>query len=329
MVNSARLGLMAPGSYLVNVARGPLVDEHALVQALEIGHFVPPRWTSSRTNRLPPTIDCVASRSACSARTTARTRAKACCEPAGKPSTTSWPAWRANDAGGSRHRRRQRDRRGGLRPFRSPMAGRSLRSIAAHGSAWRGSAGSRRRGDRDIAPRNAAASRCACEQRRPPTIQASAGNQHPGVGSLLAVNLRAPFLCIRSLSRQLIATRGSIVNVSSVHATATSVSMAAHAASKGGLAAFTRAAALELAAHGVRVNAVAPGAVETPALRESLDRRPGVERAVLERTPLGRFGQPDEIAEAVAFLLDGRRSGFMTGQCIVIDGGATARLSSE
>lgn len=146
---------------------------------------------------------------------------------------------------------------------------------------------------------------------------------------LLAVNLRAPFLCIRSMAPQLIAARGSVVNVSSVHATATSVSMAAYAASKGGLAAFTRAAALELAPHGVRVNAVAPGAVETPALRGTLDRHPHMERALLERTPLGRIGQPREIAQAVAFLLNGRRSGFMTGQCIVIDGGATARLSSE
>lgn len=147
--------------------------------------------------------------------------------------------------------------------------------------------------------------------------------------AVLAVNLRAPFLCMRGLARQLIAARGAVVNVSSVHATATSVSMAAYAASKGGIAALTRAAALELAPHGVRVNAVAPGAVETVSLRDSLDQRPDVEQSLLERTPLGRVGQGEEIAQAVSFLLDGERSGFMTGQCVVVDGGALARLSSE
>ena len=144
-----------------------------------------------------------------------------------------------------------------------------------------------------------------------------------------AINLRAPFLCIRSLAAQLIAASGAVVNVSSVHATATSLSRTAYAATKGGLTAFTRGAALELAPHGVRVNAVAPGAVDTEALQDALEQAPQVARSLLERTPLGRIGRPDEIAHAVAFLLDGERSGFMTGQCIAVDGGALARLSTE
>ncbi len=144
-----------------------------------------------------------------------------------------------------------------------------------------------------------------------------------------AINLRAPFLCIRSLAAQLIAASGAVVNVSSVHATATSLSRTAYAATKGGLTAFTRGAALELAPHGVRVNAVAPGAVDTGALQDALEQAPQVARSLLERTPLGRIGRPDEIAHAVAFLLDGERSGFMTGQCIAVDGGALARLSTE
>jgi NAD(P)-dependent dehydrogenase (short-subunit alcohol dehydrogenase family) len=147
--------------------------------------------------------------------------------------------------------------------------------------------------------------------------------------ALFAVNLRAPFVCLRGVARQLIAARGAVVNVSSVHATATSLSMGAYAASKGAISALTRAAALELAPHGVRVNTVAPGAVETPSLRDGLDRRPDVERSLVQRTPLSRIGQPDEIAQAVAFLLDGERSGFITGQCIVVDGGALARLGTE
>jgi NAD(P)-dependent dehydrogenase (short-subunit alcohol dehydrogenase family) len=147
--------------------------------------------------------------------------------------------------------------------------------------------------------------------------------------AVLAVNLRAPFLCLRALAKQLIAARGAVVNVTSVHASATSASIAAYAASKGGLSAFTRAAAIEFATHGVRVNEVVPGAVDTPALREGLGRRPDGERSLIAHTPLGRVGRADEIAQAVTFLLDGECSGFMTGQSIVVDGGALARLSTE
>jgi NAD(P)-dependent dehydrogenase (short-subunit alcohol dehydrogenase family) len=144
-----------------------------------------------------------------------------------------------------------------------------------------------------------------------------------------AINLRAPFLCMRSLAPQLIAARGAVVNISSVHATATSTARGAYAATKGGLAAFTRGAALDMAPHGVRVNAVAPGAVDTEALQKALAEMPQVRASLLERTPLRRIGRPEEIAHAVAFLLDGERSGFLTGQCIAVDGGALARLSTE
>lgn len=147
--------------------------------------------------------------------------------------------------------------------------------------------------------------------------------------AVLAVNLRAPFLCLRSLVSRLIESRGAVVNVTSVHATATSPGMAAYAASKGGLSAFTRAAALELAPHGVRVNAIAPGAVDTAALHAGLDDRGSAKRVLVERTPMARVGRAEEIAAGVAFLLDGQRSGFMTGECITIDGGALARLSTE
>lgn len=147
--------------------------------------------------------------------------------------------------------------------------------------------------------------------------------------AMFDINLRAPFLCIRSVASQLIASRGAVVNVSSVHANATSLSRSAYASSKGGLSAFTRGAALELAPHGVRVNAVAPGAVDTEALRDGLEASPHGEQSLLERTPLRRIGRPEEIAQAVAFLLDAERSGFMTGQSVVVDGGALARLSTE
>jgi len=147
--------------------------------------------------------------------------------------------------------------------------------------------------------------------------------------ALMAVNLRAPFVCLRALTERLIETQGAVVNISSVHAVATSPSIAAYAASKGGLLAFTRAAALELAPHRVRVNAVIPGAVDTPALRDGFERRHDAERSLIERTPLGRIGRPVEIAKAVAFLLDAERSGYLTGESLTVDGGVLARLSSE
>jgi NAD(P)-dependent dehydrogenase (short-subunit alcohol dehydrogenase family) len=147
--------------------------------------------------------------------------------------------------------------------------------------------------------------------------------------AVAAVNIRAAFACLKALHPRLVESRGAVVNVSSVHAIATSHSIAAYAATKGGLVAFTRAAAIELAPLGVRVNAVLPGAVETPALRAGFSRCAGAEATLVERTPLQRVGQPCDIAEAIAFLLDGKRSGFITGQELVVDGGALARLSTE
>jgi NAD(P)-dependent dehydrogenase (short-subunit alcohol dehydrogenase family) len=151
---------------------------------------------------------------------------------------------------------------------------------------------------------------------------------------VLATNLRGPFLAIQAASEALRRSRGAVVNVSSVHAVATSPGLAAYAASKGGLAALTRAAALELAPE-VRVNAVLPGAVDTPMLRAGVRRwaEPDQVDATLDqlalRTPLRRIAAPSEIAQVILFLADGDRSSFVTGQTIVADGGVTAKLSSE
>ncbi len=152
---------------------------------------------------------------------------------------------------------------------------------------------------------------------------------------VMAANVRSVYLTIRAAYPLLRACAGAIINTSSVHALATSSGIAAYAASKGALLALTRAAALELAKDGIRVNAVLPGAVDTPMLRAGLSRRPeegeredGM-RALAVRTPLGRVAQPDEIAQAILFLADEARSRFITGQAFVVDGGATARLSTE
>ena len=132
------------------------------------------------------------------------------------------------------------------------------------------------------------------------------------------------------------AGESAIVNVSSVHAIQTSTNISAYAASKGGILALTRAMAIEFAPNNIRVNAVLPGAVDTPMLRSGLDRGQHSGSSMTDRldnlarkTVNGRIGQPFEIAQAVYFLAGGETSSFMTGQALVVDGGATARLSTE
>jgi NAD(P)-dependent dehydrogenase (short-subunit alcohol dehydrogenase family) len=152
---------------------------------------------------------------------------------------------------------------------------------------------------------------------------------------LMAVNLRSVFVAVRSIL-EFFRTGASIVNVSSVHAVVTSPNLSAYAASKGAISALTRSLAVELAQRGIRVNAVVPGAIDTAMLKEGLGRGHldgstlNERMAVLaSRTPLGRIGKPEEIGQAILFLADYKRSSFMTGQVLVVDGGATARLSTE
>jgi NAD(P)-dependent dehydrogenase (short-subunit alcohol dehydrogenase family) len=154
--------------------------------------------------------------------------------------------------------------------------------------------------------------------------------------AVMSSNLRSAYLTSRQARSMLAAVQGSIVNVSSVHAVATSGAISAYAASKGGLAALTRALAVELAPDGIRVNAVLPGAVDTPMLREGVGRGQlggqSVEQRLAElgrRTPLGRIGRPDEIARSILFLASNDQASFITGQTLIVDGGATARLSTE
>ncbi len=151
----------------------------------------------------------------------------------------------------------------------------------------------------------------------------------------MASNLSSIFLLSRDLYPLIKAAKGSIVNVSSVHAMATSNDIAAYAASKGGILALTRAMALEFGCDDVRVNTILPGAVDTPMLRDGM-RRGHVSGTLEERmqalaakTVLGRIGMPDEIAKVILFLADSQQSGFMTGQSLIVDGGASARLSTE
>ncbi len=154
--------------------------------------------------------------------------------------------------------------------------------------------------------------------------------------AVFAVNVRAAFLMMRHAFPLLRNRQGSIVNVGSVHGRATSRNISAYAASKGGLEALTRAAALEFAVDSIRVNGVHPGAVETTMLKAGLNRgylsgeaTGDLIQQIGHKHPLGRVGQPEEIAEAILFLADGQKSSFVTGSFLIADGGALAHLSTE
>lgn len=154
---------------------------------------------------------------------------------------------------------------------------------------------------------------------------------------VMASNLRSVFLGSK-LAYPLLKSEGggAIVIVSSVHAVATSANIAAYAASKGGLLALTRAMAIEFAPDEIRVNAILPGAVDTPMLRAGFNRGHVGSGEMHERlenlarkTVNGRIGEPEEIANSIYFLADNSQSSFMTGQALIVDGGATCRLSTE
>jgi NAD(P)-dependent dehydrogenase (short-subunit alcohol dehydrogenase family) len=153
---------------------------------------------------------------------------------------------------------------------------------------------------------------------------------------VMGANVRSVYLITRHLYSLLRKPGCAIVNVSSVHAVATSSNIAAYAASKGAVLSLTRAMAIELSRDGIRVNAVLPGAVDTSMLRAGLSRghlsgkdlRKQLD-ILSERTVIGRIGQPGEIAEAILFLANNDQASFLTGQALIVDGGATARLSTE
>jgi NAD(P)-dependent dehydrogenase (short-subunit alcohol dehydrogenase family) len=153
---------------------------------------------------------------------------------------------------------------------------------------------------------------------------------------LMDINLRAVFFSVKQAYSLIRPVEGAIVNVSSVHAVATSADIASYAASKGALLALTRAMAIEFADDHVRVNAVLPGAVDTPMLEAGLSRghvsdgsMDARKAELASKTVIGRVGTPEEIAKAIYFLADNQQSSFMTGHPLVIDGGATIRLSTE
>jgi glucose 1-dehydrogenase len=143
---------------------------------------------------------------------------------------------------------------------------------------------------------------------------------------VIAVNLRSTFLCLKYEIRAMLEHGGgAIVNFASTNAVKPQVTQAAYNASKYGVVGLTKTAALEYARRGIRVNAVAPGAIDTPMLRNALEQRGTDEHLMRKRFGLfGRFGRPGEVASAVLWLCSDASS-FTTGHVLAVDGGLLAQ----
>ena len=144
---------------------------------------------------------------------------------------------------------------------------------------------------------------------------------------VIAVNLRSVYLCLKHEIRVMLeqGRGGSIVNIASTNSFRPQPTHSAYTASKHGVLGITRNAAMDYAADGIRVNAICPGAIDTPMLRGAIDRRGRDPKDVAARLSLlGRFGDPNEIAMAALWLCSDESS-FTLGHALAVDGGYLAR----
>jgi gluconate 5-dehydrogenase len=140
--------------------------------------------------------------------------------------------------------------------------------------------------------------------------------------SLHAVHVRGAFLFSRAVGRHMREREaGSIINIASILGLVGGPNVAPYAAAKGALVQITKVLALELAPHRIRVNAIAPGYIDTPLTRQ---HAPPVRQYIVDSTPLGRFGEARELIGAALFLASDASS-FVTGTSLIVDGGWTAR----
>ena len=147
------------------------------------------------------------------------------------------------------------------------------------------------------------------------------------IDETLFVNLRQAFMLCSAFAKPLYASQGAIVNITSTAATGAGGTQGAYAASKGGLNTLTKNLANEWASKGVRVNAVAPGLVDTEMWEPTFDRlgEDTVRKNFVKSVPLGRWGTADEIADVACFLASDRAS-YVTGQVIRVDGTDTNKV---
>lgn len=150
-------------------------------------------------------------------------------------------------------------------------------------------------------------------------------NEHPlsAFQHVLDVCLTGVFLCLKHQSQQLIdqGEGGSLINTASINATQATKGLGAYCSAKSGVAMLTKVAALELGEHGIRVNAIGPGHTKTPMTVRARDVD-GFDEAMIGATPLGRLGEPDDIAQMALFLASDA-SPWVSGQLLCVDGGIT------
>lgn len=162
-------------------------------------------------------------------------------------------------------------------------------------------------------------------------VNAAGFNRHESVATLrdatwtalLDVHVGGVLRCCRAFYPALAASRGAVVNFSSINAQIGRPRRGPYAAAKGGIEALTRALAIEWAPDGIRVNAVSPGIIDTRMVQENLAKGLVDRESLLGAIPLGRFGEAHEVGEAVAFLLTARAA-YITGQVLAVDGGVLA-----
>jgi NAD(P)-dependent dehydrogenase (short-subunit alcohol dehydrogenase family) len=161
-------------------------------------------------------------------------------------------------------------------------------------------------------------------------IEAAERTEVEAFRRVLEVNLLAPFALAKGFGRVMLEQgEGAVVNVASIAGLAGVSDRVAYNASKHGLVGLTRTLAAEWGGRGVRVNAVCPGWVKTE--MDAADQAGGgySDADITGRVPMGRFAAPEDIAQAILFLADGRKSGFVNGHALVVDGGWTADASWE